>query len=125
MKLSALLIGVCISATTFAQNTTKSTVTNNPESPAKSELADIPKAQLNKVTQGANFTYNFVSNRPMNVERASRWEGRLVTMYQDLVSISIDPNTQQVELIMLASHSSEDLEELVARFGYSGYQLVI
>lgn len=59
----------------------------------------------------------------MTADRAARWESRFVTTYPSLDSISIDPNTQQVELVLPTSHSASELEEMIARFGYSGYQL--
>lgn len=123
MKLTTLLLGLLLSSACYSQNTAKSTPNTPSETPSKEELNTIPTASITRTIAGSNYTYQFVSNRLMSPERATRWEDRFVTVYPELVSISIDSNTQEIELVLPDTHSTAELEEMVVRFGYSGYQL--
>lgn len=123
MKVTTLLLGLLLTSACYAQNTSKTTTSTPTQSTSKEDALNIPEANLTRTSTGSNYTYQFVSNRVMSAERADRWEDRFVSVYPELVSISIDPNTQQIELVLPNTHTTADLEEMIARFGYSGYQL--
>jgi hypothetical protein len=125
MKTIATLLGLLLTSTCFCQNTTKSEVVTTPESSrgTTTQSAAASDAVVTRTTSGSNYIYQFVSNRVVTNLEESRWESRFPIAYPEIVSIDIDPQTQGVEIILPTTHSSTDLDSMIARFGYSGYQL--
>ncbi|XOV68835.1 MAG: hypothetical protein ACFHU9_06555 [Fluviicola sp.] len=124
MKISTLLLGLLISASCFGQNTEKSSSSEPTSNTTKEATSSLPKAQISRTPSGSNYTYDFVSNRVMTTDRAARWEDRFLLQYPDLVSISIDANTQEISMVLPNAHSQSELQEMVVRFGYSGFEIV-
>jgi len=122
MKLASTIIAVMIVLTCQSQVTQKSVVNREAES-ARQETQEIPKAVVTRQESGSNYIYEFVSNRNMTSERAARWESRYMAEYPELVSISIDVQSQEVVIEIPNTHTTSELEEMLSRFGYSGYQL--
>ena len=125
MKLTATLIALILGLVSFAQqtNSSKSQTTMPAETPVKEQSSPNPIANVEKTTSGSHFTYEFISNRVLDEARATRWESRYPSAYPNMISISIDVQTQTVVLVLPDTHTEAELEEMIARFGYSGYQL--
>ncbi|GAB5419232.1 MAG: hypothetical protein Crog4KO_36370 [Crocinitomicaceae bacterium] len=127
MKTTATLIGLLIAATSFCQNTSKSSVSPASSTPVRetgtTTATPLPTAQVERIDSGSNLTYRFVSNRVLSDEQATRWETRFPTVYNEVIAISIDPQTQEVEIELPSTHNLADLDGMIARFGFSGYQI--
>ncbi len=127
MKTTATLIGLLLAATSFCQNTSKTSVSPASSAPTReigtNTNAPLPTAQVERIASGSTLTYQFVSNRVLSDEQASRWEDRFPTVYTEVIHISIDPQTQQVEIELPNTHNLADLDGMIARFGYAGYQI--
>lgn len=122
MKLAITVMALVCAFFTQAQNMQKSALSQEPES-SRQENVVVPSAMIHRESAGSNYTYTFVSNRTMTEERATRWEARYLSVYPNLVSISIDPQTQNIELVLPSSHDEAELNEMISRFGYSGFQI--
>jgi len=110
----------------YGQNAAKSTQhapTNPPVRQNTIAAVPLPIAQVIQETQGANLVYQFTSNRVLSAEQANRWKTRFPNVYPNLLDISIDPQTQEVEIVLPSTHTSADLNSMIKRFGFSGYQL--
>lgn len=124
MKITATLMGLFLVFASFSQNSSKSEVTTSPEVTTKGQTSTVPSAQVTRTENGVTTSYQFVSNLTMTADRAMRYESRFPTVYPDIINITIDSNSQQVEIVLPASHSNAEVEEMINRFGYSGYQIV-
>jgi len=127
MRTIATIIGVLLATTTFCQNTSKSSVSPATSTPVRESgtttATPLPTAQVERIASGSNLTYRFISSRVLSGEQATRWEARFPTVYSEVINISIDPQTQEVEIVLPNTHNLADLDGMIARFGFSGYQI--
>lgn len=127
MKTTATLIGLLLVTTSFGQNAAKSSVAPTSSTPVRENVVttdtSLPTAQIDRTTSGSNYIYQFESHRTVTDLHVTRWETRFPQQFTEIISISIDAQTQAVEIILPTSHSTSEFEKMVARFGYDGYQL--
>lgn len=124
MKTTLTLVGLLFAAFSFGQNTEKSTLQSAPvSSRTETQNNSLPTAVVVKEEVGSSVFYRFVSHRVLSTEQAERWEVRYPTVYTEIVSISIDPQTQEVEIELPVNHDTTQLQGMISRFGYSNYAI--
>lgn len=125
MKLSLLLISICLASVSYSQESKTKNVYPETPLPARESnnaTTDVV-AQLNQSVVGTSYTYSFISNRALSFERAESWEVRFHEAFPSLEEIHIDAGNQSVSIRIPQSHSTQDLLEMVQKFGYTDFEI--
>jgi hypothetical protein len=85
----------------------------------------LPKAEITKNTKETSTKYSFKSNYYIPTWKAPQLEKRFIDRYPELDTISINPETQIISIILKKDIIPETFIEIfVKHFKFSGYEIL-
>ena len=85
--------------------------------------SDWPKANVSRTLSNDTISYTFKSNYIIDTYKAPLLEKRFLDRYSEIISISIDYDTQVITVKLINENASIFLEKLITHFRYKGYEI--